>query len=221
MAEKESGATDEAAGLNIYPASVAAAGEAQYFLTGEKGRKWIGMIGRGGIRGKQMGEIQGKPVMIGPMDHANACAIRQALPWTAPRCLGLATSVGLGDRLGLATPGHIRAVRGTKVAAILAQQSIRQLVRTHRTPDEVMDCATWGVLQEGFAQIAHLGPELDTCHGELALEAFLQVSVQSGILFGIQLEIRRNVDRIGSRLAIGEEHRILLETNLMRYRAHP
>ena len=33
---------------------------------------------------------------------------------------------------------------------MLAQQSIREMTRTRRSPDEVIDCATWGVLQEGF-----------------------------------------------------------------------
>ena len=70
----------------------------------------------------------------------------------APSLLGLETSLGLGDRLGLATPGHIRAVRGTCLGPILAQQSIREMERTNRTPDDVMDDATWGVLQEGWRE---------------------------------------------------------------------
>ncbi|NIA21058.1 MAG: hypothetical protein GWP05_03585 [Anaerolineaceae bacterium] len=76
--------------------------------------------------------------------------VRSQLPWTAPRLIALSTSIGLGDRLGLATPGHLRAVRGSGLACILAQQSIREMTRTRRSPEEVMDCATWGVLQEGF-----------------------------------------------------------------------
>ena len=58
--------------------------------------------------------------------------------------------MGLGDRLGLATPGHIRAVRGTGVKPVLAQQSIREMTRTRRTPQQVMDDALWGVFEEGF-----------------------------------------------------------------------
>jgi len=76
--------------------------------------------------------------------------LREELPFLAPSLVGLTTSLGLGDRLGLATPGHIRAIRGTGVAPILAQQSIREMTRTLRTPDDVMDAATWGVLQEGY-----------------------------------------------------------------------
>jgi hypothetical protein len=53
--------------------------------------------------------------------------------------LALTPSFGFGDRLGLATPGHIAAVRGTKFAPIFAQQSVRENARTGRTPQQVMD----------------------------------------------------------------------------------
>src|SRR5512139_3631396 len=55
--------------------------------------------------------------------------------------LHLTSSFGFGDRLGLATPGHIAAVRGTKFAPIFAQQSVRENARTGRTPQQVMDDA--------------------------------------------------------------------------------
>lgn len=55
--------------------------------------------------------------------------------------LGLSPSFGFGDRLGLATPGHIAAVRGTKFAPIFAQQSVRENARTGRSPQQVMDDA--------------------------------------------------------------------------------
>lgn len=59
--------------------------------------------------------------------------------------LGLTPSFGFGDRLGLATPGHIAAARGTKFAPIFAQQSVRENARTGRTPQQVMDDAKRGV----------------------------------------------------------------------------
>jgi hypothetical protein len=55
--------------------------------------------------------------------------------------LGLTPSFGFGDRLGLATSGHIIAVKGTKFAPIFAQQSVRENTRTGRTPQQVMDDA--------------------------------------------------------------------------------
>ncbi len=138
--------------LEVYPSSLTEAGGVTYFL-GRRGlEKLVGSIGAGGIVGEKVTALNGKPVIVGPTDHANARAIRKVIPWTSPRCLGPVRSIGMGDRLGLATPGHIRAVAGSGLAVFLAQQSIREMVRTQRSPDDVMDSATWGVLQEGFKQ---------------------------------------------------------------------
>jgi len=140
----------KATNLEVYEASLIEAGEATYFLARRGTEKLVGCVGKGAIKGSKVGSMDGKDMTVGPTDHANAAAIRKALLWTAPRCIGLATSVGLGDRLGLATPGHVRAVRGTGLAPYFAQQSIREMTRTQRTPEQVMDCATWGVFQEGY-----------------------------------------------------------------------
>lgn len=93
-------------------------------------------------------------VVEGALDTANARALREALPWLRPVPLGLATSAGCGDRLGLATPGHARAFRavGGRLAAIFAQQSIREMVRTKRSPDDVLTDATFGALQAGWRE---------------------------------------------------------------------
>jgi tagaturonate epimerase len=41
------------------------------------------------------------------MNAANLDSLRDLLPWLRPRPLGPSTSAGFGDRLGLATPGHV------------------------------------------------------------------------------------------------------------------
>ena len=64
--------------------------------------------------------------------------------------LGLLPSFGFGDRLGLATSGHIVAVKGTKFAPIFAQQSVRENARTGRTPQQVMDDARRAVESAGW-----------------------------------------------------------------------
>ena len=137
--------------LDIYDASVSEAAGQTYFLARRGAEKLVGCVGDPCLWNVQkLGELGGRCVCVGPADHANAQALRQRLAWTAPRCVGLATSAGLGDRLGLATPAHVRAVRGTGLAPVLAQQSIREMTRTQRSADEVMDAATWGVFQEGW-----------------------------------------------------------------------
>jgi tagaturonate epimerase len=64
--------------------------------------------------------------------------------------LGLSPSFGFGDRLGLATPGHIAAVKDIGLAPIFAQQSIRENTRTGRTPQGVMDDAKRAVEAAGW-----------------------------------------------------------------------
>jgi hypothetical protein len=65
-------------------------------------------------------------------------------PLPQPVTLGLKKSFGYGDRLGLATPGHLAAHRKFDFAPIFAQQSIREMDRTQRTPEEVMSAAQNG-----------------------------------------------------------------------------
>ena len=86
-----------------------------------------------------------------PLNARNARVLRSRLEWLQPRPLGLNTSAGLGDRIGLATPGHVRAVKAVDgISPIFAQQSIREMARTNRTPQQVMDDAIWGIFQEGW-----------------------------------------------------------------------
>jgi hypothetical protein len=72
-----------------------------------------------------------------------------------PTTLGLAPSFGFGDRLGLATPGHAAALKrcGSGIEPIFAQQSIREMTRTNRTPQQVMEEALSGARQAGYTGI--------------------------------------------------------------------
>lgn len=66
--------------------------------------------------------------------------------------LGLAPSFGFGDRIGLATPGHVEAMKrsGAGIEPIFPQQSIREMARTSRTPEDVMHDAIEGMRQAGW-----------------------------------------------------------------------
>lgn len=98
------------------------------------------------------GEAGAGAVLLAPLTADTARALRQRLSWLRPAVLGLQTSAGFGDRLGLATPGHVQAVRATGVAPIFAQQSVRENARTRRTPQQVLDDAMWGVLRAGWRE---------------------------------------------------------------------
>lgn len=140
---------EQLTGLRVYPHSVVEADGSTLFLAcGSKG-KVLGILGDvTGFEGEQQGEV-----FLCPLTPTNAAALRGRLLWLRPQPLGLKKSVGCGDRLGLATPGHVRAVRQfSGIAPIFAQQSVRENDRTGRTPQQVLDDATWGVFQEGWSE---------------------------------------------------------------------
>jgi len=73
---------------------------------------------------------------------------------TKSTALGLEPSFGFGDRLGLATPGHLAALQaeGGPIRGIFAQQSIREMSRTDRNPTQVMEAAARDLESAGFDQ---------------------------------------------------------------------
>lgn len=89
--------------------------------------------------------------LICALSHKNAQLLRQLFPFTSPRpVLSSQRTIGLGDRLGIATSGQLRAVEKYDVVPILAQQSIRELNLTNQTFDHVLDAATFAVFREDF-----------------------------------------------------------------------
>lgn len=71
-----------------------------------------------------------------------------------PVPLSLKKSFGFGDRLGLATPGHLAAARQfPDFAPIFAQQSIREMTRTQRTPAQVMSAAQQSLDAAGYTGV--------------------------------------------------------------------
>ena len=97
------------------------------------------------------------------------------------RCttLGLQASFGFGDRIGLATPGHVAAMQqaGGSIAPIFPQQSIREMKRTKRTARQVMDDACRGARVAGWT-----GPcGADADHLKTAED--VDVTVEAGFTF--------------------------------------
>lgn len=75
--------------------------------------------------------------------------------------LGMAPSFGFGDRIGLATPGHVQAMKrsGGPIEPIFPQQSIREMTRTQRTARQVMDDAMSGARAAGWT--GRIGSDAD------------------------------------------------------------
>lgn len=131
------------------------------------------------FRGESSSLSENKVHLVASCDTHNAKALRQLLANLTPQPLGLKTSVGFGDRLGLATPGHVRALQRVAgdIAPIFSQQSIREMARTKRTPDEVMTDATWGAFEAGWQGV--VGADAD----HLKLPEHIDATVQSGFSF--------------------------------------
>jgi len=110
------------------------------------------------FRGEVSELADGRLLLSCPLDPANAHALRFTLPNLQPVPLGLVTSAGFGDRLGLATLRHVRALDhvladhpGKAIAPIFAQQSVRELARTGRSAEQVLADATWGAFEGGWS----------------------------------------------------------------------
>lgn len=157
-------------GAVLYPASVTAQDSTVFCLLRQGDEKHLAILSRdarvmdAGFHGES------HPVDLSgdawtywrcPRDEVNARALRQQIAWLQPQPLALQRAVGCGDRLGLATPGHARSVEKTFRTAdgrpnaagmmpLFAQQSIRENVRTGRSPQEVLDDAMWGVFEAGW-----------------------------------------------------------------------
>ncbi|MEQ9406471.1 MAG: tagaturonate epimerase family protein [Fuerstiella sp.] len=93
--------------------------------------------------------------------------------------LGLAPSFGFGDRIGLATPGHVEAMKRSAhgIEPIFPQQSIREMTRTQRTAREVMDDAMNGARAAGWE--GRIGADAD----HLKTPADVDVTAAVGFTF--------------------------------------
>jgi hypothetical protein len=118
-------------------------------------------------------EFNGQTLLVGPQSARNAISLRTQLPWLQPKLLGLNTSAGMGDRLGIATPGHVRVAKEFKnrIAPIFAQQSIREMNRTGRNPQQVMNDVIWGVFEEGWQ--GSMGADADHLKSTADIDACL------------------------------------------------
>ncbi|MBA3062706.1 MAG: hypothetical protein FP833_07135, partial [Atribacteria sp.] len=84
------------------------------------------------------------------LNHHNLNLLREIFPHLNPSFCGLRASFGTGDRLGIATPAHLQAFQGKDVFPILAQQSVREMARTERNWQKVLDDAIWGCFEAGY-----------------------------------------------------------------------
>lgn len=145
-------------GLGLLPRSLAESDALEFGLAGSDDNYQLVVLAESGCQ--HLASFEGSvssyendlTLLTGPMSSQNLAALRAHLPWLRPQTLGLRTSIGMGDRLGLATPGHVHALRaaGGELVPIFAQQSIREMERTDRSAQQVMEDAVWAVFAEGW-----------------------------------------------------------------------
>lgn len=135
------------ASLKLYPASPDATEKTACALVKKGKEKFVAVLGeKVGFEGKEENGL-----FLCPLTVNNARKLHELFPYTKPAShAGHPLTIGLGDRLGLATPGHVRVAQKFGAYPVLAQQSIRELNLTGRTFGDVIAAATFGVFQEGY-----------------------------------------------------------------------
>lgn len=145
------GAKVDPLAYGVHPLSINSIGGGTIFMADDNGETMIIAAGKDwGFTGVEF-TVDGQACVAAPLTHANAQVLRSLFPFTAPiRVLHKERTVGVGDRLGIATRGHIRVFSEYDAYPILAQQSIRELHLTQRTYEDVLDAATFAVFRDGY-----------------------------------------------------------------------
>ncbi len=127
-----------------------------YFIAAEADEKRLYLACRKSFAPDFQGtaaQIGGVHLFQAALSTENVRSLHAVFPFTAPVSLrDRTTTIGCGDRLGLATPGHIRALRAREASPVLAQQSVRELTLTGRDYPGVVRDAAFLVFQEGYEQ---------------------------------------------------------------------
>ena len=139
----------------VYPNSLHEKdGSVLFLIKGEREKKLIAIGDASSVFRELEGSISsndGFPMKVCDLSITNSHVIRKYFPYTRPVSLRkFRSTIGLGDRLGVASPGHIEVIQGYNAGPVLAQQSIRELTLTGRTFEDVLQDAVWAVFQEGY-----------------------------------------------------------------------
>ena len=136
----------------VYPRSRVLKGDTGILMIRRSEEVFLLAAGSGPLFDELPGEVC-DTFKLAPLIETTRRVFNRHFPYTLPAPAGrLKSGIGLGDRLGLASPGHIRAVRDRGVFPVLAQQSMRELTLTGRTYSDVLDAACFGVLREGYTE---------------------------------------------------------------------
>ncbi len=142
----------------LYPNSVRNLAEDIYvFVAKGNADKKVGILSKGKALGFKAPffaedikvEATGFSFNLYPLSFENYLILRDEFGIAPVPCKNKA-SFGTGDRLGLATPAHLDAFKSYNMFPVLAQQSPRELEKTHRDFRDVLLKAVLGVLEAGY-----------------------------------------------------------------------
>ncbi|MFH0993324.1 MAG: tagaturonate epimerase family protein [bacterium] len=136
----------------VYPASINQVGRLFVLMVREANADFVIAFGPGSeeFSGNPF-SFKGENGVKTTLSHATAILLRRLFPFTAPvPVLKYPRTFGVGDRLGIATSGHIRVFRDYDAKPVFAQQSIRELSLTNRTYADVLDAVTFAVFRDGY-----------------------------------------------------------------------
>jgi hypothetical protein len=141
-----------------YPSSIKSEDNNYFFLVKNNQKKYLAVVGKPEeVKKFESNAPEEKKedeneliIKICYLNHHNLNLLREIFPWLKPSFCGLRPSFGTGDRLGIATPAHLQAFKGKDIFPILAQQSVREMARTERNWQKVLDDTIWGCFEEGY-----------------------------------------------------------------------
>ncbi len=178
--------------VTVYDQSHAQSGNTNVVMVKDNKGKWLVATGEGELFEELEGtDVEGKGKVCA-LTHANRLVLNKHFDYTVPRAFGTKqATMGLGDRLGIASPGHIETLRNRKVKPILAQQSIRELTLTNRSMNDMLDAAAFAVFQEGYK--GGYGADGDHIKEEKDIEYALSLGV-SMLTLDCSDQIKKNID---------------------------
>lgn len=187
----------------VYPDSIEVNEDAGFFITRDNSSKVLVVCGEHSLYGEFDGTetiIDGTKTKVCELSNGNCNILRRIFPYTNPTShKGASITLGLGDRLGVASPGHLRLLKNKGVFPVIAQQSIRELNLTKRTYDDVLSAASWAVFQEGYKNgfgadgdhlktIDEVRMALDCGFTMITLDCSEYIDNSAAGLFGYELE---------------------------------
>lgn len=142
----------------VYSSSIKSQKDNYFFIVRDDKRKYLVVIAVAAVVREFEGKIleekkvdEGELIIkICYLNHHNLNLLREIFPYLNTSFCGLQPSFGTGDRLGIATPAHIQAFKDKDLFPILAQQSVREMARTERNWQKVLDDAIWGCFETGY-----------------------------------------------------------------------